>query len=575
VDVRGSLRAALAVVVTGGCAGTFARAAPGVTPGVPASGAPRAPWFEDVTERAGVDFVYEAGAHGQFLLPEIMGGGAALFDYDGDGDLDLYLTNGNDAASAARPEAVARDRLYRQGKDGRFEDVTVKAGVGDTGYGMGVAVGDYDNDGDLDLYVTNYGRDLLYRNGGDGTFEDVTARAGVAVAGWSSSAAFFDYDRDGFLDLFVARYVEYDPKKSCTDAAGRPDYCSPKMFPTQSDVLLHNDGDGTFTDVSAASGIVRGSGAGLGVTLIDADDDGWPDMFVANDGSANQLWLNQRDGTFRDGALLLGVAYNLHGAAEAGMGVVAADLDSDLRPDLFITHLGNETNTFYRNLGGKNGFEDRSGASGLATAHLTGFGTAALDVELDGDLDLVIANGRVTRGKARGDTSVGPPWDAFAEPNLLYLNRGSAAFVKETEAGRAFTTPLEVSRAAAIGDIDSDGDVDIVVANIGSRARLYANRADRAGHWLGVRAVDPRYRRDAVGAEITVVPVGGSRRRGWVNPGCGYLGSNDPRVHFGLGQAASIESVMVEWPDGSTESFTVPGIDRYVTLVRGTGKAGP
>ena len=574
MHVRGSQRAALTVVLSG-CVGALPPPAPGGTAAGPGPAPPAAAWFEDVTERAGLDFVYETGAHGQFLLPEIMGGGAALFDYDGDGDLDLYLTNGNDAASAAPPGAAARDRLYRQGKDGRFEDVTQQAGVGDTGYGMGVAVGDYDNDGDPDLYVTNHGRDRLYRNGGDGTFEDVTERAGIAVAGWSSSATFFDYDRDGFLDLFVARYVEYDPKKSCTDAGGRPDYCSPKVFPPQSDVLLHNDGDGTFTDVSVASGIVRGSGAGLGVTLVDADDDAWPDLFVANDGSANHLWLNQRDGTFREVALLSGVAYNLHGAAEAGMGVVAADLDSDLRPDLFLTHLGNETNTLYRNLGAKNGFEDRSGASGLATAHHTGFGTAAFDVELDGDLDLIIANGRVTRGKPRADASVKPPWDAFAEPNLLYLNRGAGAFVKEPEAGRDFTTPVEISRALAAGDVDSDGDVDLVVANLGSGARLYRNRAERAGHWLGVRAIDPRYGRDAIGAEITVVRIGAPRLRGWVNPGSGYLASNDPRVHFGLGKAGSIESIVVRWPDGSRESFPAPGVDRYVTVVRGAGKAAP
>jgi hypothetical protein len=441
---------------------------------------------------------------------------------------------------------------------------------------MGVAVGDYDNDGDRDLYVTNYGPDRLYRNRGDGTFEDVTAKAGVAVEGWSSSAAFLDYDRDGFLDLFVARYVKHDDGKRCTDAAGRPDYCSPKVFPPEGDVLLHNDRDGTFTDVSAKSGIARGVGAGLGIAVLDADADGLIDLFVANDGHPNHLWINRGDGTFRNDALLWGVALNLHGAAEAGMGVVAADLDGDLRIDLFLTHLSLETNTFYRNLEDAKGFTDRSGPSGLASPSLpyTGFGAAAFDVELDGDLDVLVANGRVTLGKPRQDAVPRSPWNAMAEPNLMYLNRGNGAFDLQKETGRTFTDPVEISRALAVGDVDSDGDVDVVVANIESQARVYRNRAARRGNWLGVRAVDPRYRRDAIGAVVTVVAKD-RRLLGTVSPGSGYLSSNDPRVHFGLGDVAAVERIEVRWPDGRTESFTIPGIDRHVTLVRGASGDRP
>jgi hypothetical protein len=372
----------------------------------------------------------------------------------------------------------------------------------------------------------------------------------------------------------VVRYVDYDPKKKCTDAAGRIDYCSPKVFSPRADVLLHNAGDGTFTDVTARSGIARGVGAGLGVAVLDADADGRPDLFVANDGYANHLWRNRGDGTFHDIALLSGTAYNLHGAPEAGMGVVAADLDNDLRPDLFLTHLADETNTFYRNLGDKD-FEDRSGPSGLAGSSLpyTGFGTAAFDVELDGDFDLVVANGRVTRGKVRSAAGVVAPWNAFAEPNVLYLNDGEGVFKGAPEHGRAFATPVEISRAVAVGDIDSDGDLDVVVANVESAVRIYRNQATRAGRWLTIRAVDPRYGRDALGAEVTVVGKDW-RRVGWVSPGSGYLSSHDPRVHFGLGKVASVERVEIRWPDGMTESFAVPGLDRHLTLARGASENG-
>ena len=361
-------------------------------------GAPAgAVWFRDVAASRGLSFVHETGAEGRLWMPEIMGAGAALFDYDGDGDLDVYLTNGAAGLGASPGDDAPTNRLFAQQEDGSFTDVTEVAGLGDSGYGMGLAVGDIDNDGDVDVYVTNYGPDRLYRNRGDGTFEDVTRAAGIDVAGWSTSATFCDYDGDGLLDLYVARYVDYNPARPCTDAAGRPEYCQPKEFPSLADVLLHNEGNATFADVSEQTGVGLTRGAGLGVVCADLDLDGKPDFYVANDLDANQLWHNQGNGTFHDAATLLGAAFNLEGMAESGMGVLAEDLDRDTALDLFVTHLEGQTNTLYRNLGTVMGFEDQTAAAGLAQAslHHTGFGVAALDADLDGKLDLAVANGRV------------------------------------------------------------------------------------------------------------------------------------------------------------------------------------
>jgi hypothetical protein len=531
--------------------------------------------FVDVTHEAGLRFVHDAGASGKLLLPEIMGGGAALFDCDGDGDLDAFLTGGGPGLGGA-PASSAPSRLFRQ-EDGRFTDVTATSGLDDRGYAMGVAVGDYDNDGDVDVYVTHFGPDRLYRNRGDGSFEDVTDAAGIDAGGWSASAVFFDYDVDGWLDLFVARYVEYDRGKRCTDAAGRPDYCSPKVFAPATHLLLHNDGDGSFTDRTRASGIWSGAGAGLGVVATDWNDDGRPDLYVANDGYANHLWTNRGDGTFRDDAVVAGAALDLHGAAQAGMGVLAADLDGDLDVDLFVTNLGGEANAYYRNLGGSRGFEDGTGASGLAAGSLpwTGFGTAAVDVELDGDLDLAVVNGRVTFGRARQDSGLAEPWNRFTEPKQLYLNDGAGRFTLDGVADD-FARSIEVSRGLAAGDIDNDGDVDLLVVNVQGPARLYVNRAQRAGHWLRLVVVDPGLGgRDAIGARVTVVERGGRRRVGHVGAGASYLSSHDPRLSFGLGTADAIDRIEVRWPDGSDERFAVPGVDRELRVARGEGAPAP
>ena len=531
-----------------------------------------AQWFPEVSNQHDLIFQHQSGATGELHTPEIMGAGAALLDYDGDGDLDVYLTNGNPSLLQGDSRGGAANRLFRQEDDSTFRDVTAESGLGDEGYGMGVAVGDFDNDGDPDVYVTNYGPDRLYRNRGDGTFEDVTDAAGVAVDGWSASAGWFDYDKDGFLDLFVTRYVDYRADKKCFDAAGRPTYCGPTEFPPVHDVLLHNDGDGTFTDVSDAAGITGVSaGAGLGLICDDLDEDGWIDVYVANDAYANHLWINLGDGTFDERAVVAGAAFNLHGEPEAGMGVVGADLDGDERIDLFVTHLSLETNTFYENLG-NGSFVDATGQRGLGQSSmaLTGFGTAAFDADLDGDLDLVVANGKVNRAEPREDSWVGEPWSWFAEPNLFYRN-DAGTFTALLEPVETLVAPVEVTRGLAAGDFDGDGDVDLLLANIEGPARLYRNDATTGGRWLTVRAVDPRLRRDAIGARV-LVHLGGRTMLRSITRSGSYLSSSDPRAFFGLGDTEEIDGIAVRWPDGLVERFPGGTANRHVVLVRGEGE---
>ena len=545
------------------------------TDDAPAQHVAREPWFTEITIEAGLEFVHESGGTGGFFLPEIMGAGCALFDADGDGLLDVYLTNGTLDPASGGTSAGLRNRLYRQAPAGRYTDVSAASGLDDAGYGMGVAVGDVDNDGDVDVYVTNFGPDRLYLNRGDGTFVDATRRAGIVVDGWSCSAVFFDYDRDGLLDLFVTQYVAFDAEKKCFDSAGRRDYCGPKSFPPVHDILLRNNGDGSFTDVSVGSGIASIAAAGLGVVSEDFNGDGWPDLYVANDAYANHLWTNRGDGTFRDDAIGLGVAFNLHGQAEAGMGLVVADLDGDGGPDLVVTHLGHESNTLYRNLGGNRGFVDATGASGLGASSMpwTGFGAVAFDADLDGDPDLAVANGRVTRGDPHGGAMVQAPWDMFVEPNLFYENDGAGVFTSAADLGGLFCRRFEITRGLAMGDLDGDGDIDLLLANVQGPARLFRNDAPRRGHWIIVRAIDPALARDAIGARIRVVCGARSFER-TITRGGSYLASSDVRAHVGLGPCATVDRIEVAWPDGSRENFAVPGVDRVVTLLRGSGSAG-
>lgn len=564
---------AILLLCLAGCSESPSTKAPVSEPAPDGGVSAESPWLVDVTAEVGIDFVHDSGAAGDLRLPEIMGSGVALFDADGDGRLDIYLTNGGFEPGTAGPTS-GPNRLYIQQADGTFADRTAESGAGDLGYGMGVAVGDYDNDGDNDLYVTNYGRDRLYRNDGSGRFEDATTEAGIVVDDWSCSAAFCDYDGDGFLDLYVTRYVQYDPEHDCSDLSGRREYCAPTPFEPAVDVLLHNDGDGTFSDATAAAGIDRTTGPGLGVVCEDFDEDGRMDFYVANDLYPNQLWVNRGGGRFEDQALARGVALNFSGKAEAGMGVVAADLDQDRDLDLFMTHLAAQTNTLYRNLGSSAGFEDATGPARLAAESLpfTGFGTVAADLELDGDLDLIVVNGRVVRATGGTGSLLPQPWNLYAEPNQVFLNRGDGAFDPAHEALDGFTGPVDVSRGLAVGDIDNDGDLDLVLGNLHAPARVYRNEAPREGGWLILRVFDPRVKRDAIGARVTAF-VGGRALLRTVSTGVGYLSAVDPRVHFGLGREATLQRVEVVWPDGLVESFNVAERDSIVELRRGEGNA--
>jgi enediyne biosynthesis protein E4 len=457
-------------------------------------------------------------------------------------------------------------QLFRNRGDGTFENVTKDSGADVRGYGMGVAAGDFDNDGAVDLYITGFGGNTLLKNDGHGRFTDVTAKAGVAGAGWSTSAAFFDYDGDQWLDLFVVRYLDWRPSAEieCYSLTGVPDYCSPRTYDLpSSSVLYHNNHDGTFTDVSERAGLHQAVGNGLGVVAGDFDGDGRVDVFVANDGTPNHLWLNQGGGRFREAGLLTGCAVDEDGRAKAGMGVHAADVDDDGRLDVLVVNLDGESDSFYRNRGAF--FSDETAAVGLRTASrpFTRFGMALVDFDNDGYLDLYEANGRVGRQSELFST------DPYAEPNLLFRGLAGPRFAEVTPRGGTRPTLIATSRAAAFGDVDNDGGVDIVVVNRDARPYLLRNVVNGRGHWLMFRVVD-EHGRDALGAELTMLVGSRSIRRG-VRAAYSYLASNDPRVHVGLGAETGVRGVTVRWPDGARERFGDFAADKIVMLRRGGG----
>ncbi len=544
------------------------------------------PWFAEATEELGLHFVHEAGPTGTYFMPQQVGSGAALFDFDNDGRLDLYLLQN------AGPGSGVTNRLFRQNSAGRFEDVSAGSGLDVDGFNMGVAVGDVNNDGLPDVLVTQYGGVKLFLNLGGGKFRDVTQEAGLSNPAWGASAAFFDYDRDGWLDLVVVNYVDYDPTWSCQGPLGKADYCAPRTFHGRVSRLFHNLGRPAgagqpqgpapvkFQDVTEESGFARRPGPGLGVVCADFDGDGWPDVFVANDGAANHLWMNQRDGTFREEAVQRGVAYNGMGKAQAGMGIALGDVDGDGLLDLFVTHLGDETNTLWRQ-SPRGLFQDRTSATGLTTSSWrgTGFGTLLADFDLDGSLDLALVNGRVSAAAKVDDSSLGPFWSSYGERNQLFRGDGKGNFRDVSRANDAFCGRVNVARGLARGDVDGDGREDLVVTAVSGPARVFRNVAPRRGHWLRVRAVLPGDKlpagstgaRDALGTEVRV-RAGGRTWVSWLHPAESYVCSGEPLATFGLGGAAHVEGIDVLWPDGSRESFPGCDADRKVELRKGEGR---
>jgi enediyne biosynthesis protein E4 len=528
------------------------------------------PIFVDIARDVGIDFVQDPGAEGKLMVAEIMGSGCAFLDYDNDGDLDVYLVQAGPLPGTNKPRPP--NRLFRNDGDGTFTDVTAESGLGDTGYGTGVAVGDYDNDGWVDVYVGNYGADALYRNEGNGKFDDVTARAGITGEAWSTSVTFCDYDGDGYLDLYVAHYAKYGESKVCLRADGAPDYCSPQSLTYEADVLYHNDGGKSFSDVSRESGIGGARLPGLGVVCHDLTGDGRPDFYVANDGVPNGLWVNQGGGRFEDQAFLMGAAVSAQGRPQASMGIALGDVDGDGDLDLFLTHLIDDYNTLYSN-DGRFGFQDVSAAAGLVAPSLafTGFGTGFIDYDHDSDLDIVVVNGAVARHDPYPGAGMSAYWNHYAEPKHLYQNDGKGHFTEIGKRVGPFNTDVDVSRGLAVGDVDGDGDLDLLVNDTAGRARLYRNDAPKVGSWLMVRAWDAPHHRDAHGAEVTVV-AGGRRYVRVASPGFSYLSSNDPRAHFGIPDAARADSVRVRWPDGSEEVFPGTALNRAIVVEKGKGK---
>jgi hypothetical protein len=525
------------------------------------------PWFKDVTDELGLDFVHDPGPlDGKFPMPQIVGSGAALFDLDGDGLLDVYLLN--NGGPKGRP-----NQLFRRLPSGKFENISKGSGLDFSGHCMGVAVGDYDNDGRPDVLVTMVGGVRLFHNEGHGKFRETTREAGLDNPAWGASAAFLDYDRDGKLDLLIVNYVDHDPSWRCTSPAGQPDYCSPNTFRGRVSRLYRNRGDGTFTDVTVASGLGRRTGPGLGVLCADFDGDGWVDIFIANDGKPNHLWINQKDGTFKEEAILRGVAVNAMGQAQAGMGVAIGDVDGDGMFDLFITHLGAEQHTLWKQ-GPRGMFRDRSGPAGLTAPRWrgTGFGACMVDLDNDGAPDIVLVNGRVAKGPPVADRLPGDPhWHPYLERNQLFANDGKGRFTDRSPVEPDLCGPPNMGRGLAHGDLDGDGGVDLLVTTAGGRARLFRNVAPRKGHWLSVRALESAGKRDALGAEITV-KAGGRAWKGDVRSADSYLCASEPRVHLGLGGAARYDAIEVLWPDGSRERFGGGAVDRRVVLRQGTGQ---
>ena len=528
------------------------------------------PQFSDQTAAAGITYRNVFGGPEKHYILESHGSGAAFFDHDSDGDLDLYIVNGATFATY-RDRSGPGNEFYRNRGDGTFVEITREAGVGDAGWGGGVAVGDIDNDGRPDLYATNYGANVLYRNRGNDRFADATQAAGVGGDQYSASAAFFDYDRDGDLDLYVANYVVFDAENLpaepplCTFFSGLQVYCGPKGLVGAPDVLYRNEGDGAFTDVTQASGVAAANRYyGLGVVPTDYDSDGDSDLFVANDETPNVLFQNQGDGTFQDIALIAGVAYNGDGDVEAGMGADFGDYDQDGDPDLYVTHFFTETNTLYRNEGGAR-FSDVTTTAGLAapTVELLGWGTRFFDYDNDGRLDLFVANGHVYPQVDQAETGT-----TYRQPNQLFRNAGGGRFAP-VSAGLELTQ-AKVSRGTSFGDYDDDGDIDLFVVELNDAPTLLRNDGGNAGNYLVVQIVGREDNRAGVGARIALQAAGKHQWR-TVNGAASYLSHSDLRVHFGLGATQAIDRIDIIYPNGSTYAVEDAPVNKLLIVRQGEG----
>ena len=535
--------------------------------------------FKEVAEQVGLNFQHYNGMTGKFYLPEITGSGGALFDFDNDGDLDVFLVQGNTFEPNIQPGTMLfpwrgsespRGRLFRNDlKSGKltFTDVTHQSGIVATGYGMGVAAGDINNDGLPDLYLTNLGANQMYLNKGGGKFTDVTKESGTDDPRWSTSASFFDYDRDGWLDLLVVNYADFSVANSpnCYNATTARDYCTPRVFRSPGNRLFHNKGNGVFEDVTVSAGVSKEFGHGLGVVTADFNNDGWIDIYVANDGDQNQLWTNQKNGTFVNNALLAGAAVNRNGQTEAGMGVDVGDFDGNGTDDIFVTHLMDETNILFVNMG-QALFEDRTREAGLGMPgrRFTGFGTFFFDYDNDGWLDLFVANGAVQLLPELVRQKNPFP---LGQPNQLFHNNGKGSFIEIMD--QTDLQPLEVSRGAALGDIDNDGDTDVLVTNNNGPVRLLLNQVGNQNHWLGLRLIG-KTGGDMLGAQVEIVIDEKNILRRRVRTDGSYIVANDPRVLVGLGQGSKIKVVRVRWPSGTVEELKDLAVDQYTTLEEGT-----
>ena len=531
--------------------------------------------FKEVAAEAGLSAttVFGGKEANRYLL-ETTGTGVALFDYDGDGFLDVFLVNGTTLEGFPKGKEPI-NHLFRSRGNGTFEDVTARAGVGASGWGQGACTGDYDNDGHEDLYVTYYGQNRLYHNRGDGTFEDVTARAGLLDkrTRWGTGCAFLDYDRDGRLDLLAANYIDLDLARAPTPDSGLCRYkgvkvaCGPPGLTGGKNVLFHNRGDGTFEDVSDKSGITKASGTyGLGVSTLDFDDDGWVDAYVANDSNPSALYRNNHDGTFTDVAVTSGCAYSQDGKPQAGMGVAIGDYDHNGTMDIFKTNFAGDTSTLYANSG--QGFcDDRTFAAGIGVnTRWLGWATAFVDLGNDGWLDLFLANGHVYPEVAQLKTEA-----AYAQRKVVYVNRGNGRFEDVTEQLGAPATTPRAARGAAVGDVDNDGDVDIVISNVNAPPDLFRTDTEAGRHWLLVKLTGTTSNRSAIGARVGCT-AGGMTQWEEVRGGGSYISQNDLRVHFGLGETTKVDRLWVRWPSGLEEEWRELAADQILPLREGSGR---